>query len=79
LEQLGFVIAQAECNRDKAIVSLFADSGLRSSELANINPANIDWQHRLIKVICNGNKEGYAPFGIKTEKLLREWLTHQGL
>ena len=57
------------------IISLFADSGLRLSELANINPRNIDWQHRLIEVICKGDKEGYAPFGLRTEKLLEEWLT----
>ena len=43
--------------------------------MANINPHNIDWQHRLIKVICKGNKEGYAPFGSRTEKLLMEWLS----
>ena len=49
-EQLDFLIEQAECIRDRAIISLFADSGLRLSELANINHHNIDWQHRLIKV-----------------------------
>ena len=61
--------------RDKAIISLFADSGLRLSELANINPHNIDWDNRLIKVIGKGNKEGLAPFGIRTESLLKGWLS----
>jgi len=74
VEQLESLIASADCARDKAIISLFADSGLRLSELANINPDNIDWQHRLIKVVCKGNKEGLAPFGERTEALLREWL-----
>jgi site-specific recombinase XerD len=73
-EQLGHVIDQASCVRDKAIISLFADSGLRLTELTNINPNNIDWSNRLIKVRCKGNKEGYAPFGERTESLLREWL-----
>ena len=73
-EQLEYLIDQAECNRDKAIISLFADSRLRVSELANINSQNIDWEHRLIKVTCKGNKEGYAPFGSRTEKLLRACL-----
>jgi integrase/recombinase XerC len=78
-EQLDHLIDQAECTRDKAIISLFADSGLRLSELANIDLANIDWQHRLIKVTCKGNKEGLAPFGQRTEKLLKEWLSeHPG-
>jgi site-specific recombinase XerD len=74
-DQLDFLIEQAETLRDKAIISLFADSGLRLTELANINPHNIDWEHRLIKVWCKGGKEGYATFGNRTEKLLREWLT----
>jgi len=75
LEQLDYLIGQADTIRDKAIISLFADSGLRLSELANINPHNIDWQHRLIKVWCKGSKEGLAPFGHRTEKLLKEWLS----
>jgi integrase len=74
-EQLDYLIDQAECIRDKAIISLFADSGLRLSELANIDQVNIDWQHRLIRVWCKGGKEGYAPFGQRTGKLLREWLS----
>ena len=74
-EQLDYLIEQVDSTRDKAIISLFADSGLRLSELANINPHNIDWDNRLIKVIGKGNKEGLAPFGIRTESLLKKWLS----
>jgi len=74
-EELDSVIEQAKCIRDKAIISLFADSGLRLSELASINPANIDWQRRVIKVKCKGNREGYACFGTRTEALLKQWLS----
>jgi site-specific recombinase XerD len=74
-EQLESLIAVAESVRDKAIISLLADSGLRLSELASIDPKNIDWEHRLIKVVCKGNREGLAPFGARTEALLREWLS----
>ena len=73
-QELDYLIDEVECVRDKAIISLFADSGLRLSELANINPHNIDWDNRLIKVVCKGNKEGLAPFGVRTESLLKEWL-----
>jgi len=75
LEQLESLIDQAECTRDKAIISLFADSGLRLMELSIINPANIDWDKKLIKVKCKGGKEALAPFGTRTEKLLKEWLS----
>ena len=74
-EQLDYLVGQAETIRARAIISLFADSGLRLSELANINLHNIDWQHRLIKAGCKGGKEGLAPFGQRTEKLLKEWLS----
>jgi len=74
-EQVEYLINQVESVRDKAIISLFADSGLRLIELANIELRNIDWQHRLIKVKCKGNKEAYAPFGQRTEALLRDWLS----
>jgi integrase len=73
-EQLDYVIDHAKCVRDKAIISLFADSGLRLVELANIKIHDINWQNRLIKVKCKGNKEGYAPFGERTDALLKEWL-----
>lgn len=58
-EQLDYLIDQAECVRDKTVTSLFADSGLRLSELASIDEANIDRQHRLIKVICEGTEKGW--------------------
>lgn len=60
--------------RDKAIISLFVESGLRLSELANITPEDIDWQSRTVRVIGKGNKEGYAPFGSSSEQHLKAWL-----
>ena len=74
-EQVDAVIDKARCARDKAIISLFADSGLRLTELANISTHNIDWSNRLIKVRCKGNKEGLAVFGQRTESLLKQWLS----
>jgi integrase/recombinase XerC/integrase/recombinase XerD len=69
------LIEQAECVRDKAIISLFADSGLRLSELASIQVSDVDWDNCLIKVWCKGKKEGLAPFGKRTAQLLKEWLS----
>lgn len=74
-QQLDYLIEKANCVRDKAIISLFADSGLRLSELTNIKVYDIDWQHRLIKVICKGNKEAIAVFGKRTDELLKQWLS----
>jgi site-specific recombinase XerD len=74
-QQIVYLIDQSTCIRDKAIISLFSDSGLRLSELASIKLQNIYWGSRLIKVWCKGSKEGLAPFGERTESLLREWLS----
>jgi len=74
-EQLEHVIEQAVCTRDKAIISLFADTGLRLAELANINIDDIDWQHRLIRVWIKGGRQDYAVFGERTKLLLEQWLS----
>lgn len=60
--------------RDKAIISLFAESGLRLSELANIMARDIDWRNRTIRVVGKGNKEALAPFGQQSEAYLKAWL-----
>ena len=60
--------------RDKAIIALFTESGLRLSELVNIKPYDIDWESRTIKTIGKGRKEAYAPFGEHSAGYLRQWL-----
>jgi site-specific recombinase XerD len=74
IDQVEYLLEQAETIRDKAIISLFVDTGLRLTELANIKVTNIDWHSRLIKVRCKGNKEALAAFGVRTEIFLKNWL-----
>jgi integrase len=73
-EQVLTLLGVVDNVRDKAIVALFTESGLRLSELANIKPGNIDWANRTIQVIGKGRKEAVAPFGPLTERYLRAWL-----
>ncbi len=47
-------------------------------ELANIKVPDIDWEHRIIRVLGKGNKEGYAPFGSLSERYLKTWLKNIG-
>ena len=61
-------------DRDKAIIALFTESGLRLSELTSIKPQDIDWDKRIIRVMGKGRKEAYAPFGRLTERYLGAWL-----
>jgi len=73
-EQVLNLIQQAHCIRDKAIISLFTESGLRLSELVNIKNMDIDWQGKTIKVLGKGNKEAFVTFGSLTESYLKQWL-----
>ncbi len=69
-----YLIDKVSSVRDKAIIALFTESGLRLSELANINPEHINWISRTIKVMGKGRKEAYAAFGELTGKYLTAWL-----
>jgi len=74
-KQVLMLIEKSESTRDKAILALFTESGLRLSELAAIEPQHINWENRTIRVFGKGRKEAYAPFGQLTEQHLKEWLT----
>ncbi|MFH1650825.1 MAG: tyrosine-type recombinase/integrase [Chloroflexota bacterium] len=74
-EQVRTLLEKAENVRNKAIISLFTESGLRLSELAGIKPTDIDWDAHTIRIIGKGRKEAYAPFGTLSEGYLKEWLS----
>ena len=73
-EEVLMLLEAANSERDKAIIALFTESGLRLSELTNIKLADMDWQNHSIKVICKGGTERLAPFGDLTKKYLKSWL-----
>ena len=75
LEQVQYVMDKAECIRDKSIISLLADSGMRLREASNIKYYDIDWENCLITVWGKGNKQRKVPFTHKTKNLLQEWLS----
>jgi len=68
------LIEKAGCTRNRAIIALATESGLRVSELANIRIEDIDWETRVIRTLGKGRKEAYAPFGKLSEHYLRAWL-----
>jgi site-specific recombinase XerD len=75
-EEVELTIDRAKTSRDKAIISLFAESGLRLSELANVTLKDINWSNRTIRTVGKGNKEALAPFGEQSERYLRAWLSN---
>ena len=73
-EQVTLLLDKCHHTRDKAIIALFTESGLRLSELTRIRLYDIDWRSRTIKTIGKGNKEAYAPFGSLSEQYIKAWL-----
>jgi len=78
-EQVEYLIDQAENARDKAIISLFADSGLRLSELLSIKEFSIDWESQTVIIWGKGGKQRKAPFTRRTAELLGEYLRVKGV
>ncbi len=73
-EQVLYLIETSSYIRDKAIIALFTESGLRLSEMANIKLESLNWTNRTVRVLGKGRKEAYAAFGDLTEKYLKAWI-----
>ena len=60
--------------RDKSILSLLYSSGLRVSELVNLELSNIFLDQDYIKIIGKGKKERLVPIGLKAKKQLVHYI-----
>jgi len=60
--------------RDLAMMELLYASGLRLSELTNLNLTDINWQELSLTVIGKGQKQRKIPFGRQALKALKAWL-----
>jgi len=72
-EQVADLLNRVDNVRNKAIIALFTESGLRLSELSGIRPEDIDWQGQTIRVMGKGRKEALAPLGSISQRYLKEW------
>jgi len=64
--------------RDRAIVELFYASGLRVSELTELNVGSLDLREKLVRVIGKGRKERILPVGRKSHEALVAYLEARG-
>jgi len=64
--------------RDRAILELFYSTGIRLSELININFINIDFDNNLLRVVGKGNKERLIPFGGRATSAIEIYLEKSG-
>lgn len=60
--------------RNKLIISLMYDSGLRQSEVCNISMNDLDMHSFMLHVHGKGNKDRIVPIGSLTLQLLQEYL-----
>ena len=66
-ENVHRLLEAASCIRDRAAISLLADSGARRREIVAIKTVDVDLEKNCIKVMGKGNKEGYLIFGEATK------------
>ncbi len=62
--------------RDAAILELLYATGLRVSELAGLDRADVDHERRTLRVTGKGNKQRTVPFGVPAATALDRWLDH---
>jgi site-specific recombinase XerD len=72
--QVKSLIDAVDNTRDKAIIALFVESGLRLSELANIKLGDINWADHCIQTLGKGRKAAYAPVGSLSADYLKQWI-----
>ena len=71
-EQVEYLIEKADNIRDKCVIILFTDSGMRLNELVNIKASHIDWESQTAIIWGKGGKQRKAPFTNRTAKMLEE-------
>ncbi len=67
--------------RDKAILMLMIDTGMRRSELAGLAVEDVDFEYNLARVLGKGRRPRACPFGKKTamalDRYIRARLSHR--
>lgn len=64
--------------RDRAIVLLLLDSGLRLGELVSLRVGDLDLVEGRCRVVGKGAKERIVPMGGRSRRALRAWLMTRG-
>ncbi len=73
-EQLRRLLASAKSTRDKAILGLFIDTGIRLTELASLRIQDVDLDRGRTKVHGKGAKERFVFFGNMCRRLLWRYI-----
>lgn len=63
--------------RNAAIIWLFWTTGIRLSELAGLQLADLDWENNRIKVFGKGSKERFVPFLKEAKHAIWRYKSHR--
>jgi len=66
-------------SRDRAILELLYSSGMRVSEMASLNLADLDFDGGMVKLRGKGKKERIVPFGDKAREAIRLYLAERSV
>ena len=64
--------------RDAAVLELLYSSGLRRSELCNINMTDLDVQKNTVRILGKGNKTRVVPLGEQAIRALEQYRQNRG-
>ena len=78
-EEIDKILASIETKtaiskRDLAIMEILYGSGIRVSELCNLETADIDFSNQMLLVFGKGHKERYVPLSTKALEALKAYL-----
>jgi integrase/recombinase XerC len=73
-EQVSRIIEAADSPRNRAIVRVFVNSGLRLSELASLHVDDLDFERRLIRVLGKGRRYRMVPMSEGTARALSHYM-----
>lgn len=65
------------CHRNKAIIHLLYNSGVRVSELCDITMSSINLEDRYLMVTGKGNKTRICPFGKECKSLIENYINFE--
>ena len=78
IDQINQLLNIKETNpislRDKAILELLYSSGLRLSELVNLNPIDLNLKDKSLMVTGKGGKTRLVPIGQQAIEAVKQWL-----
>lgn len=60
--------------RNKSMIALMLDSGIRQEEVCNMKHSDIDFHSNIIKIHGKGNKERLVPLGRLTKRYIQQYL-----